>query len=69
MVLEDSYVGTVVTKNNRLEYWTPEDKLVAVKNCPQPAGGLSAGVDSYVQLDLSTLTKKSLNEYRCAVRQ
>lgn len=58
MVLEDSYISTVVTKNNRLEYWTPEDKLVAIEKCPQPAGGLSAGVDSYVQLDLSTLKKR-----------
>jgi hypothetical protein len=69
IVFDDSYVGKVNAQDKRLEYWTPEDNLALIKNCPQPTGGLGAGVDSRVQLDLSTLTKKSLNEYRCSVRQ
>ncbi len=69
IIYQDNYLEILGVKNNKLEYWTPADTLTTAKNCPTPDGGLSAGVDSRMELNLLTLTKKNLNEYRCTVRQ
>jgi hypothetical protein len=72
-VFEDSYSSPVDIQNNVINYWTDSTKTATEKNCPDlkewQADGLGAAIDAHVSLNISTLTKTDLGEYRCSARQ
>lgn len=72
-VYTDMYSTPISVDGNLIKYWNPVNIEVTEKNCPQLAeytsGGLGAGIESYVTLDLSNLIKKDFGEYRCSARQ
>jgi hypothetical protein len=59
--------------NDVIKYWSPTNKEVNKENCPKlseySSEGLGAEIEAYVSLDLSTLVKKELGEYRCSPTQ
>lgn len=72
-VYEDSYSQPINIQNNSVDYWTGTTKPVTEQNCPDfkkwEEGGLTSAIDAHVSLNLSTLVKKELGEYRCSPRQ
>ena len=72
-IYNDSYSKPVDIKNNTVNYWTGTATPVTDQNCPESkqwkAEGLGAAIDSYVSLNLPTLIKTALGEYRCSPRQ
>ncbi len=72
-VYTDEYFEPVLIQNNTINYWNPTNQKATNENCPKLneylSGGLGAGIDSHVLLDLLTLSKKELGEYRCSPRQ
>jgi len=72
-VYAGQYAGPLTVSNDTIIYWAPTDKEVTIDNCPELndflVGGLGAGIDTYVSLNLSSLTKIELEEYRCSARQ
>jgi hypothetical protein len=72
-VFRDSYSKPVDIKDNVINYWTGTTTPVTLENCPDykewETDGLGAGIDAYVSLDMSTLTKKELGKYHCSPRQ
>lgn len=59
--------------NNAIEYWSPIDTEVTPENCPEyeeyNSYGFDIEMEAWVLLDLNTMTKKELGEYRCSPRQ
>ena len=72
-VYEDSYSQPINIQNNTIDYWTGTTKPVTEQNCPDfkkwEEGGLGSAIDTHVSLNLLTLVKKELGEYRCSPRQ
>lgn len=72
-VYTDEYFQPVLIQNNTINYWSPTSQKATNENCPKlneyTSSGLGAGIDSHVVLDLLTLSKKELEEYRCSPRQ
>ena len=73
-VYTDGYFSeNAIVKDNIIDYWSPTTEIATIKNCPElnenSSNGLGSGIDSHVILDLSTMSKKVLGEYRCSVRQ
>lgn len=69
-VYEDSYSQPINIQNNLVDYWTVTTKPVTEQNCPEfkkwEERGLGSVIDARVSLNLSTLIKKELGEYRCS---
>ena len=69
----DSGIQSLTIKDSILTYWSPVDTEPTSQNCPELAEyssmGLGAGIEAYVSVDLTNLTKKELGEYRCNPRQ
>ena len=65
--------GSVSVLNDTITYWSPIDEKVTNDNCPELNEfldtGLGVGIEAYVTLNLSDLTKEKLGEYRCSPRQ
>ena len=72
-VYNDRYSKPFEVQGNTVTYWNPIDEPVTEKNCPEgktyTKQGLGVGIELLVTLDLSTLEKKSLNQFRCQPRQ
>lgn len=72
-VYTDEYFQPTLIQNNTINYWSPTSQKATNENCPKlneyASSGLGAGIDSHVVLDLLTLSKKELGEYRCSPRQ
>lgn len=72
-VYTDTYSKPISTLKDVITYWNPTEEKATNENCPNLrqylAGGLGAGIEALVSLDLSHLTKKELGEYRCSPRQ
>lgn len=72
-IYEDSYSQPINIQNNIVDYWTGTTKPVTEQNCPEfkqwEEGGSGSAIDAHVSLNLSTLVKKELGEYRCSARQ
>ncbi len=78
-VFEDSYNlswtegsgrATLVV-DNAIDYWSPIDTEVTPENCPeyQEFEGFGIEMEAWVSLDLDTMKKSELGEYRCSPRQ
>jgi len=72
-IYQDSYSKPFDVKNNTLYYWAVTTTPVTTQNCPDSQKweqeGLGSAIDAYVSLDLTTLTKTDLGQYRCSPRQ
>jgi hypothetical protein len=72
-VYSDHYSTPTNIKNDLITYWSPINEKVTNENCPDldkySEGGLGAGIEAHVTLDLSNLVKKDLGEHRCSARQ
>ena len=72
-VLENSYLEPVNIKNNIINYWTETTINANEENCStykvNKANFLGSAIETRVSLDLSTLVKKELGEYRCSATQ
>ncbi len=72
-VFEDSYSQPINIQNHTVDYWIGTTKPATEQNCPEfkkwEEGGLVSAIDTHVSLNLSTLVKKELGEYRCSPRQ
>jgi len=72
-VYSGSYSSPISVQDDSMTYWSPADEKATVENCPKIneylENGLGAGIESHAILDLSSLTKKELGEYRCSPRQ
>lgn len=72
-IYKDSYSQPIDIKDNAINYWTESSEKATEKNCPElkewEAGGLGAAIDTHMSLNLTTLTKTELGEYRCSPRQ
>ncbi len=72
-VYNGSYAKPVSTSGDTITFWEPNSQKVTPQNCPQGnewlSQGLSPIMESHVALDLKTLNKKDLGEYRCVPTQ
>jgi len=73
-----SYVGggnipLKILDNNTFSFWEETSTIATEKNCPNFAEtksyGLTSAIDQHVVLNLITLKKDLLDEYRCSSRQ
>jgi hypothetical protein len=69
----DTYSPPISITTGTVTYWASTKQTVTKTNCPDldqyTADGLGAVITSHVVLDLSTLSKKELGEYRCEPTQ
>ena len=69
-IYNDSYSQPVNIQNNVIDYWTGTTTPVTQKNCPDfitwETRGLGTAIEVHVSLNLLTLTKTELGEYRCS---
>jgi putative hemolysin len=72
-VYTDRYNQPTELADGAFTYWQPTDTVPTVQNCPElanwQAGGLGAGIERHVSLDLATLKVTPLGETRCSARQ
>jgi len=72
-VFQDSYSTPLDITNTTITYWNPTTQKVTVENCSDyvkwTSQGLGTEIESRVSLDLTTLTKKGLGQYRCQPTQ
>ena len=72
-VYADQYAKPWSVAADTITYWSPIDTKVTAQNCPPVAQytseGLGAVIESEVTLDLPTLNKKTLGQYRCSATQ
>ena len=72
-VLEDSYLEPVNIKNNIINYWTETTIKANEENCStyklNEENFMGSAIETRVSLDLLTLAKKELGEYRCSATQ
>ncbi len=72
-VFEDTYSSPVMVEDGTLRYWHTSTTEPTAAHCPQltewESYGLSAAMESLVELDLNTLEITELDELRCAARQ
>ena len=72
-VLEDSYLEPVNIKNNIINYWTETTINANEENCStyklNEENFMGSAIETRVSLDLLTLVKKELGEYRCSATQ
>lgn len=72
-VFEDSYSEPITIQGNVITYWSSLDIEATPQNCEKLAEyssmGFGAGIEAFVSVDLTNLTKKELGEYRCNPRQ
>ena len=69
-VFTDEYFSQdLIIQDNAITYWSPTSQKATSNNCPKLdeylSDGLGTEIDSYIALDLATLLKKELGEYRC----
>ena len=72
-VLEDSYSEPFNIKNNIINYWTETTIKANEENCStykvNEENFMGSAIETRVSLDLLTLVKKELGEYRCSATQ
>jgi hypothetical protein len=72
-IYSSSYEGEITTGINNISYWTKRREKATEENCPKLneyiSQGFSAVIESYVTLDLITLTTKESGDYRCQFAQ
>ena len=72
-VYTDKYSQPAAVQNGVVTYWSPTDKKVDDKNCPESAKysseGLGVEIEARVNLTLANLNKKNSGEYRCSPTQ
>ena len=69
-VFTDNYSSLTSAPGDIIRYWRKSAKEATISNCPKfddySGKGLGAIIEAYISLDLSTLVKKELGEYRCS---
>jgi hypothetical protein len=69
----DTYSPPIAIATGTVTYWASTKQIVTKTNCPDlsqyTADGLGVVIESNVILDLSTLSKKELGDYRCEPTQ
>lgn len=69
-VFTDNYSSLTSAPGDILRYWRKSAKEATASNCPKfdeySGKGLGVIIEAYSSLDLSTLVKKELGEYRCS---
>jgi hypothetical protein len=72
-VYSDTYMRPVSIDGTVIDYWTTTDITASAENCEQfkdwRQGGLGAGIDEKVSIDLATLEFTQFGELRCTARQ
>lgn len=72
-VYTDRYASPWRVLNDTLTYWSPVEAKPTLATCPllsqYTQDGLGAVIETHVELDLTTLTKKDLGESRCMPTQ
>jgi hypothetical protein len=72
-IYTDKYSQPATVKNGVITYWSPTDKKVDDKNCPEYAKytseGLGVEIEAHINLGLGNLNKKDTGEYRCSPTQ
>lgn len=72
-IFTDGYSDLTSNSANTITYWASTDQKTTTTNCPKLneylSGGLGAAIEARVSLNLKTLVKKELGEFRCAPRQ
>ena len=75
-VYSDTYADFAIpttTNGDTITYWDPTNEKPTSKNCSSlneyTADGLGVVIESQVSLDLNSLSKKDLGEYRCSPTQ
>ena len=73
MVYNDSYSKPVTIKNNKISYWSNTSEEATNENCSNlelnNSRGLGSAIDTYVILDLKTMSKTDTGQHRCSERQ
>jgi hypothetical protein len=69
----DTYSPPIAIATGTVTYWASTKQIVTKTNCldigQYTADGLGVVIESHVVLNLSTLSKKELGEYRCEPTQ
>jgi len=72
-VYQGYHDSSISVKDNTISYWTKSGEKVTRENCPQldeySAEGFGAVRESYVTLDLGSLSEKAEGQYRCQLTQ
>ena len=68
-VFSDQYSPSTTISDYAVTYWSPATTTPTIANCPDlntwKSEGLGAEIEAHISLDLLTLVKTTLGEYRC----